>query len=112
MRLPDELHQDLDRLAKRVQLEDLTADMRVQADQVEMRRRESLPDSLERYPLGQSETELGVDVARLHIGVCVGFDPRRDAKQYPLGAASRPHHLFQQRQFLEAVDHDEAHAPG
>ena len=106
------LHQDLDGLAEPVELEDLAADVGVQADQVEMRRHQGLPNGFQRDPVPQSEPELGVHLPGLDIGMSVRFHPWGDTQQNRLLVAAGPGYLFQQSEFLEAIDHHETNPAG
>ena len=108
VRLPDELHEYLDGFAEGLELEDLTAYVRVQPDQIEMRSGHGLPDCLEGDAVTETEAELRIDVARLDVRVCVGFDARRDPQQDALRTGAARHQLLKELELLEAIHHHEA----
>ena len=62
-----ELGERLDRLHVGLELEDLRADVRVQADEVEVRGGERRLDALCGEAVGEAEPELGVELAGLHV---------------------------------------------
>ena len=110
VRLSDQLHQDLDGLPERIQLEDLTADVSVKPHQVKKRRLQRPADSFHRNPVDQPETELRVDLTGLDERVGVRLDPRGHTKKDLLGGPALFQQLGQERQLLEAVHHHEAHS--
>ncbi len=109
MSLADQLHQDVDGLAKAIELEDLAADVSVEAHQVQMRRLLRLPDGLQSYSVGEAEAELRIDLPSLDVRMRVRFDARSDAQEDVLGPASLRRKLLQHGQFLEAVHHHVPH---
>ena len=85
-----EVGDHLDRLHVGLELEDLGADVGVEADQLEVVRG---PHPLHRplgEPVGEAEAELGVELPGLDVVVGGGLDPRGHPDQHPLGAVEQP----------------------
>ena len=80
----DEVGQDLDRARVRLQLEDLGADVRVDADEVQPLRCAHPPHGLRRASVLEPEAELRVELPGLHVAVRRGLDPGSHADQHVL----------------------------
>ena len=102
-------HRVVRRLIRR-HLKDGRAQVAVEAKQLQVRVRQRLHHRLLRLPSFDSQAELGVEHARRRLRVRVGVDVGRDAQQHRLAFAERTGDAVQQRQLVEVIDHDAAHA--
>ena len=78
--------------------------MEVDADQVEVGRREGLPDRRCRVPGLDGEAELAVEDAGGGHDVRVGIDARRESEEHVLVRTTVTGLLVQEIKLMEAVD--------
>ena len=106
-----ELGQHPHRLLEGVGEEDLAADVRVEPDQLELGRPARPLDGGRGITAAEPEAELRIDLARHHVLVGVGFNPRRHPYEHAgrLRARSLDEALGAV-ELVEAVDHDAVHA--